>query len=295
MASFIRVTAPAAGIMALTSLALTRGATAFIASPAAGNAPATHLRAAAPAGAVPEAAGSQTGLLATCSALVVAAGAAGVRRGRGAAAARKAAEGKEISTENIPRPEDLLESPRYPKFLGTTSGYMSRATRERHAITWTSKEELSFNLPIGGTAIMNAGENLCYFRKKEQCICLGKQLRKMKIENYKIYRLAKDGTVTFMHPADGVFPEKVNKGRVQVNGRPHTVLQNPQPGALKWTKYHMKTYEADPLTTMFVKARLLAWEDQENLFPLPQPNGTAEKTEDWPETSKKMQEYLKSL
>eukprot|EP00420_Gonyaulax_spinifera_P039747 CAMPEP_0197871092 /NCGR_PEP_ID=MMETSP1439-20131203/1606_1 /TAXON_ID=66791 /ORGANISM="Gonyaulax spinifera, Strain CCMP409" /LENGTH=80 /DNA_ID=CAMNT_0043490019 /DNA_START=1 /DNA_END=239 /DNA_ORIENTATION=+ len=80
----------------------------------------------------------------------------------------------------------------------------------------------------------------------------------MKIDNYKVYRLAKDGTVTFLHPADGVFPEKVNKGRVQVNGRPFTVAQNPQPGTLKWTKYHMKSYEADPLTTMFVKARLRA-------------------------------------
>merc|ERR1712107_17693 len=116
-----------------------------------------------------------------------------------------------------------------------------------------------FELPTGTTAIMNKGENLCYFRKKEQCIMVGKQLRTMKIQNYKIYRLAKDGTVTFLHPADGVFPEMVNKGRVQVNGRPFTVGQNPQPGTLKWTKYHMKTYEADALTTMFVKARLKAW------------------------------------
>merc|ERR1711941_205728 len=165
---------------------------------------------------------------------------------------------------------------------------------ERHAITWTAKEELEFEMPTGTFAIMNKGENLCYFRKKEQCIMLGKQLRKMKIENYKIYRLKKDGTVIFMHPADGVFPEKVNKGRIQVNGRPFTVAQNPKPGLLKWTKYHMKSYEADPLSTMFVKARLEAWSDQENLFPLPQPEGSVDK-EDWPEYSKKMQEALKSL
>ncbi|CAE7576522.1 psaD [Symbiodinium sp. KB8] len=90
---------------------------------------------------------------------------------------------------------------------------------------------------------MNQGENLCYFRKKEQCIALGKQLRKMKIENYKIYRLKKDGTVIFMHPADGVFPEKVNKGRVQVNGRPFTIRGNPQQSELKFTKYQGKGYE----------------------------------------------------
>merc|ERR1712207_49440 len=146
--------------------------------------------------------------------------------------------------------------------MGAAGGYMSRATKERHAITWTDK-----------------GENLCYFRKKEQCIAVGKALRKMKIENYKIYRIAKDGTVTFMHPADGVFPEKVNKGRVQVNGRPFSIGQNCKPADVKWTKYHMKSYEADPLTTMFVKARVRAFADVENLFALPNPTGWADTSE----------------
>merc|ERR1712226_868530 len=126
---------------------------------------------------------------------------------------------------------------------------MSKSTRERHAITWTAKEEFLFEMPTSGIAITNKGENLCYFRKKEQCIALSKQLRKMKIENFKIYRITKDGEVIFMHPADGVFPEKVNKGRVQVNGRPFSIGENPQPGLLKFTKYHGKPYEADPLTT----------------------------------------------
>jgi len=151
---------------------------------------------------------------------------------------------------------------------------MSKSTRERHAITWTAKTEEWFEMPTAGFAIMNPGENLCYFRKKEQCIALGKRLRQMKINDYKIYRIDKYGTVTFMHPADGVFPEKVNKGRVQVNGRPFSIGCNPVQAELKWTKYHMKPYEADPLTTLFVKARLEAFEDIENLFPLP--NITAE-------------------
>jgi len=204
-------------------------------------------------------------LLATCSAgsLVMAAIAAVVR---------KAAAGKELATENIPRPENLLDSPKFPLFEGSTGGYMSKATRERHAITWTAPAEALFEMPTGGVAYMNKGENLCYFRKKEQCIALGKQLRKMKIDNYKVYRLKKDGTVIFMHPADGVFPEKVNKGRVQVNGRPFTVAQNPQQGLLKWTKYHMRPYEADPLTTLFVRSRMMAYKDIPNLFALPQPD-----------------------
>ena len=189
----------------------------------------------------------------------------------GAAVTRRA-ESKEIVAEAIPRPEDLLDSPKFPMFEGSTGGYMSRSTRERHAITWTAKDQNKFEMPTGGFAIMNKGENLCYFRKKEQCIALGKQLRKMKIENYKIYRLKKDGTVIFMHPADGVFPEKVNKGRVQVNGRPFTIRGNPQQSELKFTKYQGKSYEADPLTTMCVKARGMAFADIPNLFALPQPN-----------------------
>merc|ERR1719401_401589 len=125
---------------------------------------------------------------------------------------------------DIPRPEDLLESPKFPLFIGSSGGYMSKSTRERHAITWTSKEEL-----------------------------------------------------LFMHPADGVFPEKVNKGRVQVNGRPHTVCQNPYPGQLKDTQYRYRAYEADALTTLFCKAQLEAFQDRENLFPMPNVSSWMEK------------------
>merc|ERR1719401_1560567 len=203
--------------------------------------------------------------------LLVAAGAAKARRvvRRAEPELQKApapvtAKNPIVGEADIPRPEDLLESPKFPLFIGSTSGYMSKSTRERHAITWTAKEEAWFEMPTSGMAIMNKGENLCYFRKKEQCICLGKALRQMKINDYKVYRIARDGTVTFMHPADGVFPEKVNKGRVQVNGRPFNIGANCKPADVKWTKYHMKSFEADPLTTLFVRARCDAFADTEN-------------------------------
>jgi len=182
-------------------------------------------------------------------------------------------DGKEVKGVDIPRPEDLLESDRFPAFQGSVGGYFSKNTRERHAITWTSKEERWFELPIGGWALMNKGENLCYFRRKEQCIALGKGLRKVKIENYKIYRVKKNGEVVFLHPADGVFPEKVNKGRVQVNGRPFQVGMNVPQSFLKFSKYQGKSYEVDPLTTMFIRAKFTALQDHENLFPLPVPRG----------------------
>jgi len=192
-----------------------------------------------------------------------------------AAVSRRAAAGKastELKLEEIPRPENNLNDPRFPLFLGSTSGYFSKNTSERHAITWTAPDQKWFEMPTGQNAIMNKGENLCYFRRKEQCIALGKQLRGMKINNYKVYRLTKDGTVQFMHPADGVFPDKVNKGRVQVNGRPFTIGMNPGNGDVKFTKYENKPYEADYLTTLFLKARTIAFYDYENLFALPNPN-----------------------
>ena len=65
-----------------------------------------------------------------CSAVggvaLLAAGAAVIRR----------AESKELTIEAIPRPEDLLDSPKFPMFEGGTGGYMSRSTRERHANTF---------------------------------------------------------------------------------------------------------------------------------------------------------------
>mmetsp|Transcript_7331 Transcript_7331/g.12707 ORF Transcript_7331/g.12707 Transcript_7331/m.12707 type:complete len:305 (-) Transcript_7331:93-1007(-) len=262
MSSMTPKTVALLGVGAAISLACT---SAFVAAPSAGQTRlrTVHVQPQAAFGASAPSAGS-TGLWTACSV-------GGVLLAVGAAVTRRA-EPKELVIESIPRPEDLLESPKFPKFFGSTGGYMSRSTRERHAITWTAKEQKEFELPTGALGIMNKGENLCYFRKKEQCIALGKQLRKMKIENYKIYRLKKDGTVIFMHPADGVFPEKVNKGRVQVNGRPFTIRGNPQQSEFKFTKYQGKSYEVDPLTTMFVKARVMAFSDIPNLFALPQPN-----------------------
>eukprot|EP00929_Paragymnodinium_shiwhaense_P038521 TRINITY_DN2033_c0_g1_i4.p2 TRINITY_DN2033_c0_g1~~TRINITY_DN2033_c0_g1_i4.p2 ORF type:complete len:296 (-),score=86.68 TRINITY_DN2033_c0_g1_i4:191-1078(-) len=225
-----------------------------------------------------------------CSLVVAATAAAVCRR---AAKKDMGPSGEEIA-KTLPRPEDLLESPKFPKFLGSSGGYFSKNTRERHAITWTSPKEQMFEMPTGGIAFMNKGENLCYFRKKEQCICVGKLLRKLKIENYKIFRIAKDGTVKFMHPADGVFPDKVNKGREPVNFRPFSTGSNPKPGAIKGTYYSQKPYEADALTTMFVKAKYEALADTENLFPLPQPPASIETEEELAEWEMKMKGEAKN-
>jgi len=126
-----------------------------------------------------------------------------------------------------------------PKFGGSTGGLLSKADREeKYAITWTSSTEQVFEMPTGGAAIMNAGENLLYLARKEQCLALGTQLRtkfKPKIEDYKIYRVFPSGEVQYLHPADGVFPEKVNAGRVAVGSNSRSIGKNPEPVTLKFS------------------------------------------------------------
>ena len=126
-----------------------------------------------------------------------------------------------------------------PNFGGSTGGLLSKAEEEeKYAITWTSPKQQVFEMPTGGAAIMNEGENLLYLARKEQCMALGAQFRnkfKPKIEDFKIYRVYPSGETQYLHPADGVFPEKVNEGRGQVNTLPRSIGQNPQPATVKFT------------------------------------------------------------
>ena len=132
-----------------------------------------------------------------------------------------------------------------PLFGGSTGGLLSKAeVEEKYAITWTSPKEQVFEMPTGGAATMVAGENLLYLARKEQCIALGgQQLRtKFKITDYKIYRVFPSGETEYLHPNDGVFPEKVNAGRVAVNSVARNIGSNPDPAKLKFSG--TPTYEA---------------------------------------------------
>ena len=132
-----------------------------------------------------------------------------------------------------------------PQSIGSTGGLLNAAeTEEKYAITWSSTKAQAFELPTGGAAMMNEGENLMYFARKEQCLALGTQLRSFKprIEDYKIYRIYPGGDTEFLHPKDGVFPEKVNEGRPMVNHNPRRIGQNPNPASVKFTGRN--TYDA---------------------------------------------------
>ncbi|MHC0062926.1 photosystem I reaction center subunit II PsaD [Nostoc sp. UIC 10890] len=124
-----------------------------------------------------------------------------------------------------------------PLFAGSTGGLLNKAqVEEKYAITWTSPKEQVFELPTGGAAIMRKGENLLYIARKEYGIFLGgQQLRKLKITDYKVYRILPNGETTLIHPADGVFPEKVNEGREKVRYVPRSIGQNPNPSQLKFS------------------------------------------------------------
>ena len=130
-----------------------------------------------------------------------------------------------------------------PTFGGSTGGWLRAAeTEEKYAITWTSKKEQIFELPTSGAAIMQAGENLLYLAKKEQCLALGTQLRTLfKINDYKIYRIFPNSEVQYLHPKDGVYPEKVNEGISIINHNPRRIGENPSPSSIKFTD--KKTYE----------------------------------------------------
>jgi photosystem I subunit 2 len=130
-----------------------------------------------------------------------------------------------------------------PIFGGSTGGLLKKAEEEeKYAITWTSPKKQVFEMPTGGAAIMNEGDNLLYLPRKEQGIALGAQLRKFKITNYKIYRILPNGETTFIHPADGVFPEKVNQGREKVRYVDRSIGENPNPATVKFSG--VATYDA---------------------------------------------------
>ncbi len=141
-------------------------------------------------------------------------------------------------TETTPKAITSL-SGAMPKFGGSTGGLLTAAeVEEKYAITWTSSKEQVFEMPTGGAAIMNKGENLLYLARKEQCLALGAQLRtkfKPKIQDYKIYRVFPNDEIQYLHPADGVFPETVNEGRESINRKDRKIGDNPEPATIRYS------------------------------------------------------------
>tara|TARA_E500000178_G_scaffold117900_1_gene117843 strand:- start:2668 stop:3096 length:429 start_codon:yes stop_codon:yes gene_type:complete len=110
-----------------------------------------------------------------------------------------------------PRPLSFDPNPDISGFIWNSD------LEDLYAIRWETKSPDFFELPTGGSSLMREGTNVLYFPRKEQCLALGTQLRTFKINNYYIVRILPSGVVQYLHPFDGVFPEKVNEGRIQEN------------------------------------------------------------------------------
>jgi len=122
-----------------------------------------------------------------------------------------------------------------PIFGGSTGGLLRKAQLEEFCvITWVSKKEQIFEMPTGGAAIMREGPNLLKFSRKEQCLALETQLRTKYKYEPAIYRVYPSGEVQYLHPKDGIYPEKVNAGRELVNCNMRRIGQNVNPIKVKF-------------------------------------------------------------
>ena len=80
---------------------------------------------------------------------------------------------------------------------------------------------------------MREGPNLLKLARKEQCMALLTQLRTGFKLDGRIYRVYPSGEVQYLHPKDGVYPEKVNKSRVGVNNVMRSIGKNPNPAQVR--------------------------------------------------------------
>ncbi|XP_073004828.1 photosystem I reaction center subunit II, chloroplastic-like [Typha latifolia] len=123
-----------------------------------------------------------------------------------------------------------------PIFAGSTGGLLRKAqVEEFYVITWSSPKEQVFEMPTGGAAIMREGPNLLKLARKEQCLALGTRLRSKYKINYQFYRVFPNGEVQYLHPKDGVYPEKVNPGRQGVGQNFRSIGKNVSPIEVKFT------------------------------------------------------------
>ncbi|XP_064960410.1 photosystem I reaction center subunit II, chloroplastic-like [Musa acuminata AAA Group] len=164
---------------------------------------------------------------------------AGAMSLRGASFRVSATEEKTEAAPEAPAgftPPQLDPSTPSPIFGGSTGGLLRKAqVEEFYVITWDSPKEQVFEMPTGGAAIMRQGPNLLKLARKEQCLALGTRLRSKYKIKYQFYRVFPNGEVQYLHPKDGVYPEKVNPGRQGVGQNMRSIGKNVSPIEVKFT------------------------------------------------------------
>ncbi|PWA90078.1 hypothetical protein CTI12_AA104360 [Artemisia annua] len=150
-----------------------------------------------------------------------------------------AATTDDVPTKQAPvgfTPPELDPNTPSPIFAGSTGGLLRKAqVEEFYVITWESPKEQIFEMPTGGAAIMRQGPNLLKLARKEQCLALGTRLRSKYKIKYQFYRVFPNGEVQYLHPKDGVYPEKVNAGRQGVGQNMRSIGKNVSPIEVKFT------------------------------------------------------------
>ncbi|KAK8918443.1 hypothetical protein KSP39_PZI022085 [Platanthera zijinensis] len=142
----------------------------------------------------------------------------------------------EVSAPTGFTPPQLDPNTPSPIFGGSTGGLLRKAqVEEFYVITWESPKEQVFEMPTGGAATMRDGPNLLKLARKEQCLALGTRLRTKYKINYRFYRVFPNGEVQYLHPKDGVYPEKVNPGRQGVGVNYRSIGKNASPITVKFT------------------------------------------------------------
>nr|6IGZ_D Chain D, PsaD [Bryopsis corticulans] len=145
----------------------------------------------------------------------------------------------EAPAEEAPKvwtPPQLDPNTPSPIFGGSTGGLLRKAqVEEFYVITWEAKKEQIFEMPTGGAAIMRKGPNLLKLARKEQCLALTTQLRTKFKTDACFYRVFPSGEVQYLHPKDGVYPEKVNAGREGANQNMRSIGENVNPIKVKFT------------------------------------------------------------
>lgn len=143
---------------------------------------------------------------------------------------------KEVEAPAGFTPPQLDPNTPSPIFAGSTGGLLRKAqVEEFYVITWESPKEQIFEMPTGGAAIMREGPNLLKLARKEQCLALGTRLRSKYKIKYQFYRVFPNGEVQYLHPKDGVYPEKVNAGREGVGQNMRSIGKNKSPIEVKFT------------------------------------------------------------
>ncbi len=126
-------------------------------------------------------------------------------------------------------------------FIPALVSKQSPASRRREEFCRDSSTD-RFPLPVtftlarqtGGAAIMRKGPNLLKLARKEQCLALLNSMRAKNKINGCVYRVFPSGEVQYLHPKDGVYPEKVNKGRVGANNNMRSIGKNANPASIKF-------------------------------------------------------------